>query len=80
MQFREKNIYVDGVFDLFHEGHINLLKSAAAYGRLIVGVHSDDFVVSYKRRPVIPELTRYKVVAPRCSESSISHLEFFYEL
>lgn len=57
-----KIVYVDGVFDLFHEGHINLLKNAALYGQLLVGVHSDDYVEGYKRRPIIPEKTRYEVV------------------
>jgi len=55
-------IYVDGAFDLFHEGHINLLKRAASYGKVIVGIHDDDFVASYKRRPYIPQQTRYEVV------------------
>lgn len=57
-----KNVYVDGVFDLFHEGHINLLKTASSYGRLIVGIHDDKFVESYKRKPFIREITRYEVV------------------
>lgn len=57
-----KNVYVDGVFDFFHEGHINFLKSASSHGNLIVGVHSDEFARSYKRQPYIREETRYKVV------------------
>lgn len=57
-----KRVYVDGVFDLFHEGHINLLYRASTYGALIVGVHSDKYVEGYKRKPVIPETTRYEVV------------------
>ncbi len=56
------NVYVDGVFDLFHEGHINFLKEASSYGDLIVGIHDDEFVMSYKRRPIIPEKSRYAVV------------------
>lgn len=57
-----KNIYVDGIYDLFHEGHINFFKQAASYGRLIVGVRSDAFATVYKRKPIIPETTRYAVV------------------
>jgi cytidyltransferase-like protein len=56
------NVYVDGVFDLFHEGHINFLRNASTYGKLIVGVHDDEFVASYKRKPFIPEKSRYAVV------------------
>lgn len=56
------NVYVDGVFDLFHEGHINFLRKAASFGHLIVGVHDDEFVMSYKRKPLIPQKSRYAVV------------------
>lgn len=58
----QKIVYVDGVFDLFHEGHIEFLKKASVFGYLIVGVHSDAFTRSYKRQPVIREETRYRVV------------------
>lgn len=47
-------VYVDGVFDLFHAGHINFLKEAKKYGdKLLVGVITDKDVQSYKRTPVI---------------------------
>ena len=43
------NIYVDMVGDLFHINHINLIKEAKKFGKyLIVGVHSDSDVESYK--------------------------------
>lgn len=59
---KQKTIFVEGVFDLFHEGHINFLKQASSHGRLIVGVMSDFYAERYKRKPVIPEATRYAVV------------------
>ena len=47
-------IYVDMVGDLFHFGHVNLLKKASELGdHLIVGVHSDKTVESYKRLPIM---------------------------
>ncbi|MAR14673.1 MAG: adenylyltransferase/cytidyltransferase family protein [Dehalococcoidia bacterium] len=47
-------IYVDMVGDLFHFGHVNLLKQARELGDyLIVGVHSDKVVESYKRLPIM---------------------------
>lgn len=55
--------YTTGVFDLFHIGHLNLLKQAKRHcDYLIVGVSSDD-LVSYKRkRSVIPFEERIQIV------------------
>lgn len=47
-------VYVDGVFDLFHAGHIAFLRQARALGdHLVAGVHSDDEVATYKPRPIL---------------------------
>ena len=47
-----KNVYMDGVFDMFHKGHFNAIYNALKYGnRLIVGVVSDKDVEEYKRKP-----------------------------
>ena len=54
--------YVDGVFDLFHHGHMRLLRSVAKLGRLVVGVHSDECTEGYKRRPYHDEKHRYDLV------------------
>ena len=56
-------VYADIVGDLFHTGHINLLKQARECGDfLIVGVHSDKSVQSYKRKPIFSETERYEIV------------------
>jgi len=56
-------VYVDMVADLFHVGHLNLIKTASSFGDyLIVGVHSDKDVESYKRTPIINENHRYEIV------------------
>lgn len=61
-----KRVYLDMVADLFHAGHINCIRQARNLFQepvyLIVGVHSDDDVASYKRRPVISEENRYEMV------------------
>ncbi|XWV25813.1 cytidylyltransferase [Tupanvirus soda lake] len=57
------NVYCNGVFDMFHEGHMQMLKKAASYGtNLIVGVHSDESVMKYKRQPIMNDIERYRVV------------------
>ena len=58
-----KRVYADMVGDLFHLGHINMLKQAREYGDyLIVGIHSDKTVESYKRKPILSENERYEMV------------------
>ena len=47
-------VYVDMVADLFHYGHVNFLRKAREHGDfLLVGVHADETVMSYKRRPIL---------------------------
>jgi len=58
-----KRVYVDMVADLFHIGHINILKQARQHGDyLIVGIHNDSDVESYKRIPIINEYDRCEIV------------------
>lgn len=47
-------VFTNGCFDLLHEGHIYLLTKAAEYGKLIIGINSDESVRRLKgpSRPV----------------------------
>lgn len=56
--------YTAGVFDLFHIGHLNLLRrSKSLCDKLIVGVSTDELVVSTKNKsPVIPFHERIDIV------------------
>ncbi|MFJ8588907.1 adenylyltransferase/cytidyltransferase family protein [Streptomyces sp. NPDC093595] len=56
--------YAPGVFDLFHVGHLNILRRAREHcDRLVAGVCSDDLVVLLKGRPpVVPLTERLEIV------------------
>ncbi|MBD5550045.1 MAG: adenylyltransferase/cytidyltransferase family protein [Lachnospiraceae bacterium] len=62
---RYKIGYTDGVYDLFHVGHLNMIETAKRQCEyLIVGVHGDEVVNEYKKRyPIIPEDERARIVA-----------------
>ncbi|WP_310993591.1 adenylyltransferase/cytidyltransferase family protein [Aequorivita marina] len=58
-----KTIYVIGVFDLYHRGHLELLKRARELGdKLVVAINGDEMVASYKRRPFFNEEDRLALV------------------
>lgn len=78
--------YTTGVFDMFHIGHLNILKRAKEQcDYLIVGVSTDALVKEYKNKtPIIPfedrcaivEAIRYvDKVVPQTSMDKISALK-----
>ena len=55
--------YTYGVYDLFHIGHINLFKRIKEKcDKLIVGVHNDEQVITYKKAPIISYVDRLEMV------------------
>ena len=56
--------YTTGVFDMFHIGHLNILKNAKMQcDYLIVGVSTDRLVEEYKlHKPVVPFDERIEIV------------------
>ena len=55
--------YTTGVYDLFHIGHLNVLKNAKSMcDKLIVGVTSDEMVAYKNKKAVIPLAERLEIV------------------
>lgn len=71
--------YASGVFDMFHVGHLNLLRRARQHcDFLVVGVGSDEYVEALKgRRPVVELEERRQIVSElRCvDEVVVDHSE-----
>lgn len=57
--------YTQGVYDMFHIGHLNIINHAKEYcDCLIVGVNSDELVQTYKhKKPIINEFERQMIVS-----------------
>lgn len=58
-----KTVYMCMSTDIIHGGHINIIEKAAELGRLVVGVLTDEAVVSFKRYPLIQYKERVKIIS-----------------
>ena len=59
-------VFTNGIFDLFHLGHLRLLEAARALGNaLVVGVNSDSSarMLKGRGRPIVPQFARAEIVA-----------------
>jgi len=55
--------YTTGVFDMFHVGHLNILRNAKSMcDRLIVGVSTDELVKKKGKHCIIPFAQRIEIV------------------
>jgi cytidyltransferase-like protein len=59
-------VYMDGVFDLFHRGHLEAIRKAKNIRpdvHLIIGLCGDYEVTEYKRKPFFSEDDRYQILS-----------------
>lgn len=71
----KKIVFTNGVFDIFHVGHLDLLKQAKEKGDvLIVAINSDKTVkkLKGKNRPINNEIERKNIL------EAISYVDFVY--
>jgi phosphoenolpyruvate mutase len=67
MCFKNESYFMNKVYvamsaDLIHPGHLNILKTAAQYGEVTVGVLTDAAIASYKRLPYMSYAQRSVIV------------------
>lgn len=53
-EIQRRTVYMCFSTDILHSGHIAIIRKATRLGNLIVGVLSDEAVISYKRFPLLP--------------------------
>lgn len=60
----KKIVFTAGTWDLFHIGHLNIIKKSKEFGdHLVVGVSTDELVMSYKKyKPFIPYNERLEII------------------
>ena len=62
-------VYTGGTFDLFHSGHVNLLKrcsEVANGGKVIVSLNTDEFIEEYKGKAPVCSYEERKAVLEAC--------------
>lgn len=63
-------VYTGGTFDLFHEGHVELLRSckriAGPDGIVVVALNTDEFITRFKINPPVQSYREREVVLTSC--------------
>ena len=59
---KNKKIYVPMGADILHSGHLNIIKTARKYGKVIIGLFTDSAISEYKRLPLINYKQRLEIM------------------
>ncbi|MDE7253275.1 MAG: phosphoenolpyruvate mutase [Acetatifactor sp.] len=57
-----KTVYTCFTTDVIHEGHLNIIREAHKYGRLVVGVLADDAMIRFNRFPTLNTAERLEMI------------------
>ena len=56
-----KTVYTCFATDVIHEGHLNIIKEAASYGRVVIGCLSDRASIRYNKFPTLTQEQRIEL-------------------
>ena len=59
----QKLVYIGMAADILHFGHVNIIETGARYGRVVIGLLTDEAIESYKRTPKVTWLSRKRLVS-----------------
>lgn len=60
------SVYTGGTFDLFHSGHVELLRRCAEIGSVTVALNTDEFIEEYKGRKSVMSYEEREAVLLGC--------------
>ena len=59
----QKKTYVPLAVDFIHSGHLNIINIANKYGKVVIGLLTDEAIAQYKRLPILNYTERLKIVS-----------------
>ena len=85
-EVENRTVYMGFSTDIIHSGHISIIRKAEKYGKLVVGVLSDEAIASFKRFPLVPFAERKVLleniagVSRVVEQKSLSYVDILREL
>jgi len=60
---KKKIVYVPLAIDFIHSGHLNIIRTAKKFGKVVVGLLTDEAISQYKKLPTLNYEERLKIVS-----------------
>ena len=74
-------VYLIGIWDLFHIGHLNIIRRASKLGnKLVIGVATDEFAAGHKEWPTIPFEQRCAIISAIQYVDAVESVEYFEDV